>query len=1024
VKDTAFPFLNGGGQMGALMRAFDWSVSPVGHPSVWPQSLRCMIGACLNSPMLGSVLWGEDLLMFYNDAFISSLAELHPGALGRPVRDVWGDAWDQLAPHFEEVIRTGQGFVMQDVPIRMRRWDANEVTYWTFTATPIFGKDGTIVGLLNQGSETTSHVMTERRAAFMGTLTDGLQDLADPRMMMRLASRLLGLHLDAERAGYAETAGDDEHFIIQSDWATAPLPSLSGTRRIDEFTSAQIQSLRDGQIVALTGLIPTWEDGNGTRPTDAVPSAALTVPLVKDGRLAAVFYVHCSRRRVWSEDARTTARQVAETIWSVVERARAQSELRTSEARFQSAIQAVSAIGTWNWDLTSDRVYADARFADLYSVDPSHARRGAPISDFLEGIHPADRGRATAAIQSAVTTGKEFRQEYRLRLRDGSIRWVLAQGKVQVDSAGAPSNFPGVIVDITNEKYAEQRQLAMIEFTDRTRDVTDQDQISYVASEVIGRTLNVSRAGYGIVDLPSETITITRGWQAPGFDPLPFLLPFREYGSYIDDLKRGDTVIISDVSQDPRSVDFAASLNAINALAFINMPLTEFDRTVALLYVTDSRARAWSAEELAFLRDIAERTRIATGRARAEAELRLLNAHLEARVAQRTEELESAQAALRQSQKMEAVGQLTGGLAHDFNNLLTGITGSLEMLNIRMQQGRIGEIDRYVRASQGAAKRAAALTHRLLAFSRRQTLDPKPTDVNRLVSGMTDLLQRTMGPTIELESVAAGGLWTTIIDPGQLENALLNLSINARDAMPDGGKLTIETGNKWLDERAARERDVAPGQYVTVCVSDTGTGMEADVIARAFDPFFTTKPIGMGTGLGLSMVYGFARQSGGQVRIYSEINKGTMVCLYLPRHVGAAVDTEFEPGTVQAVAGLQSKSVLIVDDEPTVRMLVVDVLQEIGCVPLEAHDGGAALRVLSSGVKIDLLITDVGLPGGMNGRQVADAARQLRPNLEVLFITGYAENAVLSHGHLDVGMHVLTKPFTIEALIRRIKDLV
>ncbi len=380
---------------------------------------------------------------------------------------------------------------------------------------------------------------------------------------------------------------------------------------------------------------------------------------------------------------------------------------------------------------------------------------------------------------------------------------------------------------------------------------------------------------------------------------------------------------------------------------------------------------------------------------------------------------------LRQSQKMEAVGQLTGGIAHDFNNLLTGVTGSLELLQARIAQGRIKDVDRYAHAAQGAAKRAAALTHRLLAFSRRQTLDPKPTDVNRLVAGMEELIRRTVGPEVTVEPmVAAGGLWPTLVDPGQLENALLNLCINARDAMPGGGKITIETGNRWLDERAGRERDLAPGQYVSLCVSDTGTGMTPEVAARAFDPFFTTKPIGQGTGLGLSMIYGFVRQSGGQARIYSEPGHGAMVCLYLPRHLGDAAGPEPAAELSDAPRAGQGETVLVVDDEPTVRMLVTEVLEDLGYTAIEAADGSAALRVLQSDARIDLLVTDVGLPGGMNGRQVADAARAARPGLKVLFITGYAENAVLSHGHLDPGMHVLTKPFAMEALASRIRELI
>ncbi len=386
-------------------------------------------------------------------------------------------------------------------------------------------------------------------------------------------------------------------------------------------------------------------------------------------------------------------------------------------------------------------------------------------------------------------------------------------------------------------------------------------------------------------------------------------------------------------------------------------------------------------------------------------------------------ELARAQEQLRQSQKMEAVGQLTGGLAHDFNNLLTGIAGSLELLSTRLAQGRLADADRYIAAAQGAAKRAAALTHRLLAFSRRQTLEPRPTDVNRLITGMDELIRRTVGPEVAVEVVAAGGLWTTLVDPNQLENALLNLCINARDAMPDGGKLTIEPGNRWLDAHAASERELPPGQYVSLCVSDNGVGMPPDVVARAFDPFFTTKPIGQGTGLGLSMIYGFARQSGGQVRIYSEVGRGTTMCIYLPRHRGAA-ESDAEPERTAAPRAESGQTVLVVDDEPTIRMLVAEVLKDLGYVAIEAADGAAALAVLQSDARIDLLVTDVGLPGGLNGRQVADQGRVARPDLRVLFMTGYAENAVLSHGHLEPGMHVLTKPFAMDVLAGRIRALI
>ncbi len=378
---------------------------------------------------------------------------------------------------------------------------------------------------------------------------------------------------------------------------------------------------------------------------------------------------------------------------------------------------------------------------------------------------------------------------------------------------------------------------------------------------------------------------------------------------------------------------------------------------------------------------------------------------------------------LRQAQKMEAVGQLTGGIAHDFNNLLTSMSGSLELLQRRLGEGRLGGVERYISAAQDACRRAASLTQRLLAFSRRQTLDPRATDLNRLIAGMEDLIRRSVGPDISVEVVGAGGLWLTRVDVSQLESALLNLCINARDAMaPHGGRLTIETANKWLDDRAARERELRPGQYISLCVTDTGAGMAPDVIGRVFDPFFTTKPIGQGTGLGLSMVHGFVRQSGGQVRIYSELGKGTTVCLYLPRHAGEE-EHEISEATLPADGG-HGEIVLLIDDEPAIRMLIREVLEEHGYAALEAEDGPSGLRILQGAGRIDLLITDVGLPGGLNGRQVADAARELRPGLKVLFITGFAENVALGNGCVAPDMAVITKPFALTALATKIRELI
>lgn len=387
-------------------------------------------------------------------------------------------------------------------------------------------------------------------------------------------------------------------------------------------------------------------------------------------------------------------------------------------------------------------------------------------------------------------------------------------------------------------------------------------------------------------------------------------------------------------------------------------------------------------------------------------------------------ELQRSQAALFQSQKMEAVGQLTGGLAHDFNNLLTGITGSLHLMAARLAQGRINELERYIIAAQGAASRAATLTHRLLAFSRQQTLEPRAVDANRLVADIEELVQRTVGPSVAVETVAAAGLWACFCDPNQLENAILNLAINARDALPDGGRLTIETANTWVDHAGAVERNLSTGQYVAVCVTDNGTGMSPEVVQRAFDPFYTTKPGGKGTGLGLSMIYGFARQSGGQVRIYSEVGRGTTVKIYLPRHAGRPVENDLDRGENQLPRAQAGETVLVVDDESTVRMLVGDTLADLGYQAIEAADAASGLKVLESDAKIDLLISDIGLPGGMNGKQMADKARLRRPDLKILFITGYAENAAVANGHLEPGMQVMSKPFPMDKLAERIRSII
>ncbi len=662
----------------------------------------------------------------------------------------------------------------------------------------------------------------------------------------------------------------------------------------------------------------------------------------------------------------------------VTESAHAQKRLNLSEARLRLAIDAAE-VGTWDLDLQSDTLTWSDRTKAMFGISPDVP---CSMADFYAGLHPDDRQATGEAFASALDPVRRatYDVEYRtIGKEDGVIRWIAAKGRGLFDAQGSCIRAIGTAIDISGRRAVNERlreseaKLRELNATlearveERTRERDRAWKNSQDLQTVIGTS--------GVFQAVNEAWTAILGWR-----------PDEVVGRSYLDLIHPD--------------DHPSSERALAAASEAELPVFE-NR-----YRHKDGTYRWISWVAAPEDDLI----YASGRH--------VTAEKEAAVA-----LEAMQEQLRQSQKMEAVGQLTGGLAHDFNNLLAGISGSLELLQARVAQGRIGDLERYLSAAQGAAKRAAALTHRLLAFSRRQTLDPKPTNANRLVAGMEELVRRTVGPAVTVEVVGAGGLWATLVDPNQLENALLNLCINARDAMPDGGRLTIETGNRWLDQRAARERDLPPGQYVSVCVSDTGTGMAPDVIQRAFDPFFTTKPIGMGTGLGLSMVYGFVRQSGGQARIYSEPSQGTMVCLYLPRHHGEAENADAPGELAEAPRAEQGETVLVVDDEPTVRMLVTEVLGDLGYTAIEAADGPAGLRVLQSNARIDLLVTDVGLPG-MNGRQLADAGRVARLGLKVLFITGYAENAVLNHGHLGPGMHVMTKPFAMEALASRIKELI
>ncbi|MCX4216399.1 PAS domain-containing protein [Pseudomonas sp. MCal1] len=671
---------------------------------------------------------------------------------------------------------------------------------------------------------------------------------------------------------------------------------------------------------------------------------------------------------------------------------------RESEERLQLALAATDAVGTWDWDIGEDRFIADAHFAQLHGVDPALAGQ-LPISEYLHGVHPEDRALIARSIKHCITHGTEYAEEYRLLQANGELRWVFARGRCYKDHHGRPMRFLGAALDLTERKHTEQalrQSQTELQLIINAMPIL----ISYVDHEQRFRLNNAAYLDwYGLTpqELYGRTIREVIGEEA-----------YFLRAPYIAEALAGQPCSFSLYTPHRDGSQRHALMNYL--------PRHGADGAVNGFYI--------------FVIDETERKKT-------EEALRNLNETLEERVSARTEQLaqanqrlqnemferERAEDALRHAQKMEAVGQLTGGIAHDFNNMLTGIIGSLDLMQRYIASGRTDEISRFTDAAVSSANRAAALTHRLLAFSRRQSLDRKTIDVNELVHSLEDLIRRTKGDPIELKLRLADHVWSVSTDVSQLENALLNLVINARDAMPDGGELLIETANVYLDGNDITTLEpVKAGDYLMLAVSDNGTGMTPSVRSKAFDPFFTTKPIGQGTGLGLSMIYGFAQQSGGHVSLDSLPGQGTCVRLYLPRlHALEPERPEIETVTETPTVAT-GETVVVVEDDPAVRMLVMDLLKELGYHAHEAEDAKGALPLLESDLRVDLLVTDVGLPG-MNGRQMAEIARQHRPGLKVLFMTGYAQKAAERQGFLEDGMDMVAKPFSIEQLAGKIRAM-
>jgi PAS domain S-box-containing protein len=669
-------------------------------------------------------------------------------------------------------------------------------------------------------------------------------------------------------------------------------------------------------------------------------------------------WVHASGQAIRNADDEPV--KFVGMLVDVTEQRRVSEQLRIA--------QSAGGIGTFEYIVGYSTINVSEQFCRLFGL---HATKLLPVTTLNSLIHPEDERVIDLKGPDPSESGRNI--EFRVtRADDGQERWLAQRGEYVDGIESGGGRYVGVVFDITDAKNTQERLKQA------------NGELSELARESLrerNRVWKNSRDLLVVIDTDGTFRDVNPAWvNILGHDPQDII------GKKIIEF-----VWVEDRDQVKQELKKAIE-NAHNAL---ELRLTHADGTPRTISWMTSRE---DDRVYAYGRDVT------------------LEKHQKAI-------LEDTEAQLRQAQKMEAVGQLTGGIAHDFNNMLTGVIGGLSIIKRRIAANRTEDLDRFIDAATTSAHRAASLTHRLLAFSRRQSLDKKPVEVTRLVKSMEDLFRRTLGEQVELEINLEANAWQAITDANQLESAILNLVINARDAMPTGGKLTVETTNLALsDADIVRGETLQPGHYVVLAVSDTGIGMSQATIDKAFDPFFTTKPIGQGTGLGLSMIYGFAQQSGGHARIYSQVGLGTTVKLYLPGAPDSinvdtsAIDANFVPPRGDG------ETVLVVEDDDSVRMLVVDVLTELGYQVLEAFDGPTALPVIEGRTRIDLLISDVGLPG-LNGRQLAEIALAARPALKVLFITGYAATAASRADFLAPGMEMITKPFAIDDLAQKVREI-
>ncbi|MDP2011931.1 MAG: PAS domain S-box protein [Phenylobacterium sp.] len=914
----------GGGETGALIRAFDWGATSLGPIATWPQSLKTATDILLQSPVPIVMLWGPEGVMIYNDGYSVFAGGRHPALLGSRVLEGWPEVADFNA-NVMKVGLAGGTLAYRKTSLILHRHGAPEEVFLDLDYSPVLDESGEPAGVLAIVFDITERVRADER--------------------LQIAQR-------AGRVGafewYPETGRLDVSDEYRRIWGFGPEV---------EVTQDLLVSLVDASDRGVTGPARLVGGGNPLEYSEYRITRPDTGEVRWLGR----------RGEVLPAEADRPPRYIG-VSFDITDMKLAEAALRESEEQFRTLTETMPGFA-WSALPTGALNYATQQWLAYSGLSLEQT-----VADgWLNAIHPDDLQRVAGVWTTCVATGDPYNIEFRLRRHDATYRWFLVRGLPVRDEAGAITRWVGAAAEVeeiveAREVQASHQQALEEEVETRTR---ERDRI-----------WNVSRDLLLVTDSAGLVLSANPAWiTILGWSEVDLAGRTTEWLQHPEDRERTRVERANIADGQPTQRFENRFLHRDGGYRWLSWTAVADEGLIYCL------ARDITADK--------------------EAQARL----------RETEE------ALRQAQKMEAVGQLTGGIAHDFNNLLTGIIGSLDLIQRRIDDGRLSDLGRFMEAATTSAGRAAALTHRLLAFARRQSLDPKAVDVNGLVDSMGDLLRRTLGEQVELAIALAPDAWPAFGDSGQLENAVLNLAINARDAMPGGGKLTIETANTHLDlSYTSRHEDLKPGDYTVLSVTDTGVGMTPEVIAKAFDPFFTTKPIGQGTGLGLSMIYGFARQSGGHARIYSEVGQGSTVRLYLPRFTGEAPDGEADQARPDLPRGA-GETVLVVEDDPAVRLLVVEVLSELGYAAIEAHDGPAALPILESDQRIDLMVSDVGLPG-LNGRQVAEIGRQHRPGLKVLFVTGYAENAAVRSGFLDPEMEMITKPFALDQLAAKIREMI